>query len=383
MNQFYHDSAHEMKHQSMYLEWYVRVPEVKYDFRASGVSRFKYRLMLGEVDFSVNFVHGNPQTPGLLAKRYRVQPENIFVSCEGTSGQNARVIRYLAEKNPKRNEAIVEYPTYEPLLRIVQEYFSIVKRLERQEKEGYRLNADDLKKVASPRTGLLVLTNPHLPSGALSDAGELEETVEVAREHGFYVICDEIYAEFSRDLIPTVFSVDPEWGVVTTSFTKAYGLGGLRMGVTLASKGLVDELYLDALNTIGSGSNLVEIVTQELFTKGSEALEKHKRKWVHLKKEAEKWLNEKGFDYFPNRVGITYWVKLPMRDTHRWVNEHAIPHHSVAAVPGTFFLFKNNYRLVRSNMIRLGLGNINPDGSDPNATFVALESAVNTYGASA
>jgi aspartate/methionine/tyrosine aminotransferase len=372
-----------MKHPSLYLDWYIRVPEVKHDFRASGASRFKYRLALGEVDFSLNYVHGNPRTCNLLASRYDVQPENVFVSAEGATGQNSRVIRLLAEKNPKKTEAIVEHPTYEPLLRIVQEHFPIVKRLKRNENDAYRLDADDLRKVASNRTGLLLLTNPHLPSGAVSDADELREIMNVARENGFYAVCDEVYAEFSRNSMPTIFSVDSDWGMVTTSFTKAYGLSGLRMGATLASRDLVNELYTDALNTIGSGSNLVEIVTQELLTNGSEALEKHTRKWVRLKKEAEKWLSEKGFDYFPNRVGITCWVKLPMRDTHRWVNEHAVPHHSVAAVPGTFFLFRNDYRFVRSNMIRLGLGNIDPDGSDPHAAFAALENAINTYRASA
>ncbi len=371
-----------MKHPSLYLEWYIRVPEVMYDFRASGVSRFKYRLVLGEVDFSVNYVHGNPRTPDLLAKRYQVQPKNVFVSAEGASGQNARVIRLLAEKNPKKTEAIVEYPTYEPLLRIVQEHFPVVKRLERKENDAYRFAADDLRRVASEKTGLILLTNPHLPSGAVLDSGKLREIVDVARESESYVVCDEIYAEFGRDAMPTIFSIDSDWGVVTTSFTKAYGLGGLRLGVTLASKELVDELYLDALNTIGSGSNLVEIVTQVLLTKGSEAIERHRRKWMRLKKEAEKWLNARGFDYFPNRFGVAYWVKLPMKDTHRWVNEHAIPHHSLAVVPGTFFLFKNNYKLARSNMVRLGLGNINPSGSDFHLALDALESAINTYGPS-
>jgi len=368
-----------MKHPSLYLDWYVRVPELKYDLRSSGVSNFKHNLALGEVDLSVNYAHGNPKAAKLLAHRYHVQPENIFVSSEGTSGQNARIIRYLAERNKKKNEAVVEYPTYEPLLRLVQEHFPNVKRLERKETDACRLDVDMLREIVSERTGLFVLTNPHLPSGAISSASELKEIMTVAGEFGFHVLCDEIYAEFSRGAMPTVFSVDPKLGIVTTSFTKAYGLGGLKIGMAIAENELVDELYLDILNTIGTSSNIVEIVTIKLLKESGDALEKHKRKWTRLKSETERWLNKKGFEYFPNKFGITYWVKLPIKDTYKWISKHAIPRYSLAAVPGTFFLFKSGYKLVKSNMMRLGLGNINPDKSNLTEAFKVLEKALNSY----
>jgi len=363
----------------MYLDWYVHVPRVKYDFRSSGITYFKYNLTLGEVDLSVNYANGNPTAAKLLSQRYHVQPENVFISSEGASGQNARIIRYLAEMNEKKNEAIVEYPTYEPLLRQVQEHFPQVKRLERKEKEAYRLDADELRRIVSEKTGLLVLTNPHAPSGVISDVGELKEIMAVAREHAFYVLCDEIYAEFDRATVPTVFSVDKDYGIVTTSFTKAYGLGGLKLGVAVAKKGLVDSFYMDVLNTVGNSPNIVQVIAAELLMKGTEKLERHKQKWIRLKNEAEGLLNEKSLEYFPNKVSITYWVKLPTKGTYKWINEHAIPHCGLATVPGAFFLFKNDYRLMKSNMIRLGLGDVNPDKPNMAEAFEVLEKALKTY----
>jgi aspartate/methionine/tyrosine aminotransferase len=335
--------------------------------------------MLGQVDLNINYAHGNPDAAKQLAQRYGVQPENVFISSEGTSGQNNRIIRYLAEKSKRRNEAIVEYPTYEPLLRQVQEHFPHVKRLERREKESFKFDADALRKTVSEKTGLLVLTNPHAPSGAISDTNELKEVMSVASENGFYVLCNEIYAEFDRNATPNVFSVNEDFGIVTTSFTKAYGLGGLKFGVALAKKNLVNELYTDVLNTVGNSPNIVQIIAVELLTKGREYLERHKQKWMSLKKETEEWLNEKGFEFFPNKSSITYWVKVPIKDTHKWINDHAIPKHGLAAVPGTFFLFKNNSRLINSSMIRLGLGNINPDKPNLAEALEALEKALVTY----
>ncbi len=367
-----------MKHPSLYLNWYVRVPEVKYDFRSSGVGAFNYTVALGEVDLSTNHAHGNPETVALLAKRYHVMTGNVFTSSEGTSGQNARIIRVLRERNPDKKHAVVEYPTYEPLLRQVQEHFPIVERLKREESEGYRLDADRLREVVSAKTALLVLTNPHLPSGAESGGSELKEVMDVAKEYDFYVMCDEIYAEFNREAVPTVFSIDQELGIVTSGFSKAYGLGGLKMGVGIASKELVDEFYADTLSTVGVFSNIVEITMAKLLTEGHALMEQNMQKYLRLKKDVEKLLNEKGFEYFPNNSCITLWMKLPVKDTHKWINENTIKLHSWAAVPGAFFLFKNDYRLAKSNKIRLGVGSLNPANPRLAEGIDVFEKAVRT-----
>ncbi|UCE43649.1 MAG: pyridoxal phosphate-dependent aminotransferase [Candidatus Bathyarchaeota archaeon] len=364
-----------MKHSS-YLEWYIQVPKVQYDFRSSGVTRFKCDLALAEIDLSINYARGNPKTSELLAQRYHVQPESVFISSEGASGQNTRIIRYIAETNERKNEAIVEYPTYEPLLRKVQEHFPRVKRLEREPKEAYSLNADALADKVSDRTGLLVLTNPHAPSGAISGKRELEEIMTIAHEHEFPVLCDEIYAEFDRDTVPTIFSISPELGIVATSFTKAYGLGGLKLGVALARENLVDGLYTDVLNTVGNSPNIVQLIAAKLLTKGGEKLDKHKQKWMDLRRAAEEWLSEKRLEYFPNKTGVTFWVDLPIKDTYKWINQQAIPRYGVAAVPGTLFLFRHGHKLMKSNKIRLGLGNINPHRLSLAEAFEALEKAL-------
>jgi len=360
----------------MYLDWYVHVPKVKYDLKSSGTAYFKHDLKLNSLDLSANYDHGNPEATFQLAKWYGVKPENVFISSEGASGQNARIIRWLAERNPRRDEAVVEYPTYEPLLRQVQEHFSQVKRLVRREEDSYRLDADELLKLVSDRTGLLVLTNPHAPSGATSYAKELREVMTVAREHGFYVLCDEIYAEFDREKVPTLFFLDPEWSIVTTSFTKAYGLGGLKLGIALADKKLVDELYTDVLNTVGNSPNVVQLIAEELLSKNREKLERHKQEWTRLKKQTEAWMTENDLEFFPSKAGVTYWVKTPLEDTYKWTNEHTIPRHSLATVPGTFFLFKNDYALPRTNMVRLGLGHMNPEKQTLTEALDTLKTAL-------
>jgi aspartate/methionine/tyrosine aminotransferase len=364
-----------MRHPSIYLDWYVHLPKLKYDFRSSGLSSFPYRLNLGSVDLGVNYAYGNPETAKLLAAYYRVQPENVFTSSEGASGQNARVIRVLAEGLTGKNEAIVEFPTYEPLLRQTQEHFSNVKRFERVAREGYRLDPDAIRRSITARTGLLVLTNPHAPSGAVADRRDLQEVMQMADEHGFFVVCDEIYAEFNRASVPSLFSPDFARAIVTTSFTKAFGLGGLKLGTALASKEIVSRLYADVLNTVGNSSNLVQIVAAQILANDQRRLQVHAERWTGLKKQMESWLEEKTLLYVPNKTSVTYWVETSISDTYKWTNDVAIKAHHLAAVPGAFFLFRSGRRIVKSKMLRLGLGAIDPRLPFPEA-LDALERAL-------
>jgi aspartate/methionine/tyrosine aminotransferase len=371
-----------MKHRSLYLDWYNNVPQLKYNFMSSGICNLSHTLVLENLDLSANFHHGNPEATARLSKIYNVNSENLFLSSEGASGQNARIIRFLAEKYPKKNEAIIECPTYEPLLRQVQEHFNHVKRLDRTEEESYALNLDKLEKTVTERTGLLVITNPHAPSGAVSLKRELKEVMEIAREHYFYVLCDEIYGEFDRKSFSTLFSIDTERSIVTTSFTKAYGLGGLKLGVAITQKNLVDELYGDVLNTVGNSPNIVQVIAAELLSKNLEKLENHKQKWTKMKEQTQQWLKENNMEFFPSKYGVTLWVKTLVPDTYEWTNKVTIPKYSLAAVPGAFFYFRNDNKLTRTDRIRLSLGNISPDGESLIEGLNCMKTSMKTRAAS-
>jgi aspartate/methionine/tyrosine aminotransferase len=356
---------------SSYLNWYVQVQNIKHDLRSSGVSNFTWKLNLDEVNFTENFAHGNPEALKLLANYYKVKPENICISSDGASGQNTRILEFLSSRKNK-SEVVVEYPTYEPMLRQAQTYFKNVKRIKRKKQNNYKFDLNELENVISNKTAALVMTNPHAPSGVILSRKELAEIMEIARDHGCYVVCDEIYAEFNRERIAPIFTVDKELGIVTTSFSKAYGLGGLKAGFILASKEVVDELYSSVLSTAGCDSNVVELALINLLTKGRQTMERHKKKWLELRKETEKWLSQTdSVSYTPNNCGVCFWVETKIKDTYKWVNQRCIPVFSLAVVPGAFFLSKK-YETSKTTKFRLGIGNINPE--NPSDLDKALES---------
>lgn len=350
---------------SEYLKWYVEYPKLEYDLRSSGITSFEWSFNLEKFNLSETFQRGNPKAKELLAKRYGVLPENIFISSDGASGINTRIIKCLASMQGK-TQAVVEYPVYEPLLRQTQSFFTDIKRVKRKKENGYEIVQSDLKKIISDKTAVLVITNPHAPTGVESSKTELEEIMELACKHEFYVLCDEIYAEFDRSNSPTLFSIEPQWGITTTSFSKAYGLGGLKAGIALASEQLVTQFYQNVLNTVGCGSNLVEAALTDLLSTGRDVIEKYKEKWVEVRRKTEKWLRAvSGVSFVPNRRGVTFWLELEkVKDTYHWTNDYTIPRMGLSIVPGAFFLYEDGYEIVRSNHARLGVGNIQLDRFD-------------------
>jgi hypothetical protein len=361
---------------SEYLKWYVQYPRLKYDLKSSGILDFEWSLNFEKFNLSETFSRGNPETKKTVAEKYGVLPENVFISSEGASGVNTRIIKCLASMKGKR-QAVVEYPVYEPLLRQTQSFFSDIKRVRRNKKSGYQIDLSDLKKVVSDKTAVLVITNPHAPTGATSSRTDLEEIMELASEHKFYVLCDEVYAEFDRSNNPTLFSIEPEWGITTTSLTKAYGLGGLKIGFALASEKLVMGFYQNVLNTVGCWPNLVEATLSNLLRKGKDAMERHQEKWIETRRKTEKWLETvDGISIMPNTCGVTFWLEIKkVKDTYQWTNEYTIPKMSLSAVPGAFFLYEDGYEIVKSNHARLGIGNIKSDKLDE--ALSAFEKAVN------
>jgi len=103
---------------------------------------------------------------------------------------------------------------------------------------------DDLRRLVTSKTKLILLCNPNNPTGGRLTAAELEDICLIAARHGSWVLSDEIYrgAELDSQETPSV------WGrydraIVTSGLSKAYGLPGLRIGWIVAPPTLIASLW--------------------------------------------------------------------------------------------------------------------------------------------
>jgi len=88
------------------------------------------------------------------------------------------------------------------------------------------------RKRAARRGGVLFLTQPHSPSGMLVPKNDLEAVVDHA--HGYLTILDEAYHQFAGTDLRDMARGNPGVAVLRT-FSKAWGLAGIRLGYLLAS----------------------------------------------------------------------------------------------------------------------------------------------------
>src|SRR5437660_4997682 len=132
------------------------------------------------------------------------------------------------------DKVLIEHPAYGPILDVAHYLKATVKRFRRAEENGWAIDSDEVRRCATPKTRLIVITNLHNPTSALTPDSVLREVGDIARSIGALVLVDEVYLDAVYQRTPrTSFHLGPEF-VVTSSLTKVYGVSGLRCGWILA-----------------------------------------------------------------------------------------------------------------------------------------------------
>jgi aspartate/methionine/tyrosine aminotransferase len=112
--------------------------------------------------------------------------------------------------------------------------------------ERYRVDFDALRGALTPRTRLLIYTSPSNPLGWVATAAEQEGLLRFAREHGLWLLADEVYERLYYDT-PELGTAAPsilrlatrdDAVLVCQSFSKTYCMTGWRLGWMVARRDL-------------------------------------------------------------------------------------------------------------------------------------------------
>ena len=101
------------------------------------------------------------------------------------------------------------------------------------------VQADDLGQLRE--AAAIVICNPNNPDGRRFDAATLLDLVD-ARRKGGLVIVDEAFADFEDESLSLAPHLPQPGLVVLRSFSKAYGLGGLRLAFALTGQNIAAAL---------------------------------------------------------------------------------------------------------------------------------------------
>ena len=117
--------------------------------------------------------------------------------------------------------------------------------LQSDESTGYRVTAEMVARLITPRTTMILLNSPGNPSGAVMSPEDLTEVVRFAHERGIWVLSDEcyVYLNYTGHLF-SIGSLNEyrERIVVIGSLSKTYAMTGWRMGYALASAAVISAM---------------------------------------------------------------------------------------------------------------------------------------------
>ena len=225
-----------------YIEWAKLSASARYNLAASGVKGLPLRelpVRWEEVELSAPGGYGYAPLLERLAARYGVATKNVATAI-GTSMANYLAMSAVLEPG---DEVVIELPAYDPMVEAARYLGAVVKRIPRRAENKFQIDVDELKKIVSAKTRLIVLTNLHNPTGVLLEESALREIGDVARAAGALVMVDEVYLELLFDRpFRSAFHLGEHF-IVTSSLTKAYGLSGLRCGWILAAAELVQRMW--------------------------------------------------------------------------------------------------------------------------------------------
>lgn len=113
------------------------------------------------------------------------------------------------------------------------------------EENGFKLTAESLEKVITPKTKVLIFPYPNNPTGGIMEKEYIEEIIPVILKHDILVISDEIYAELTygqRHVSIASYKEMRNNVVLINGFSKAFAMTGWRVGYVCAPQPLLGAM---------------------------------------------------------------------------------------------------------------------------------------------
>ncbi len=234
--------------------------------------------LVSATDFSLY-----PSKKGLqeaIADYYQINSKQVFIS----AGGDEAIYRICRAVLSPQKEIIFPVPSFEMISKFA-EYTSAKVQEVLWEEENFPLE-EVLAKVKS-NTAAIAVVSPNNPTGFVITKNQLQELSR--RAPGVLLLVDLAYVEFAEEDL-TEFALSLPDTIVFRTFSKAWGLAGLRVGYTLAS-----EEIISWLNKIGgpySVSSLSLFIAQEYWQNKRKEMQDYVTRVIKEREELEELLKK-------------------------------------------------------------------------------------------
>ena len=172
-----------------------------------------------------------------LSDIFGFPPDNIIIG----NGSNEIIELVIRTFLSIGEEVIQAFPTFLVYQKIVTTAggTSISIRL-----KNLRIELEDIVRAITGKTKIIFINNPNNPTGAALSKGEVSDFLKIV-PRDIIVVLDEAYIEFATDrdvANGTCLLQDFPRLIVLRTFSKLYGLAGLRIGYGFASEDIIDYM---------------------------------------------------------------------------------------------------------------------------------------------
>lgn len=202
----------------------------------------------------------------------------------------------------------------------------------------FHLRADEIEKLITKKTKVLILNSPNNPTGVVYTKDELKMIAEIAKKHGIFIISDEIYDSFSYDEDYESICTYHENSLLLGGFSKTLAMTGWRTGFAAGPKEVIAAMLTIQQYTFVCAPSMSQYAclhAPEYDTSGHVKDYKEKRDVIY------EGLKQGGFEL--NKPGGAFYIfpKAKFGTDTEFV-EKAIAN-NVLIIPGSVFSEKNTH----------------------------------------
>jgi hypothetical protein len=320
---------------------------VDHNLSESGVHPLTLREFLSpeEIEGLAGTPLGYTQSNGTEELRERIRalypgigPGGVLATA-GSSEANFLLMWSLIEPG---DEVVFEVPNYMQMWGLARGFGAKVKPLRLREELGWQPDPDELAKLVTPKTKLIIVTNPNNPTGAVLSAESMAAIVARADKAGAWIVADEVYqgAELSGVRTRSFFGMYDKV-LAVNGLSKAYGLPGLRIGWIAGPDEVIARTWpYHDYTTISPSALSDRLAATVLAPANRERILARTRGILNANFPVlDRWLKAQDglFSYRPPEAGAICYARYDLRMNSTELVEKLIREKSVLLVPGDHF----------------------------------------------
>jgi len=270
-----------------------------------------------------------------------------------TAGATEGIFSVIASTVRDDDEVIIFEPAYDSYAPSVELFGGIVKYA-RMEPPDYRIQWQEVARMVTHRTRLIIINSPHNPTGSILKKEDLLALEHLTKKTDIAVLSDEVYEHLIYDSEPhesvCKYPGLAERSFVTGSFGKTFHATGWKMGYVLAPENLMKEFRKSHQFVVFTCNTPIQFAIAEFLAEPENYQSLHQ-------------FYQKKRDYFVNAISGSRFDIIPCHGTYFQLVDYSrisdepdmdfaerlIREHGIGSIPISPFYHMGD----RNNLLRL------------------------------